>query len=297
MLRRTFLTTAAASLLLPTIPAVAQTAATQGGADMSSPLSGRATANGVEMYYEIHGEGKPLVLLHGGITVNEALAQTLPELAKSRRVIVPHMQGHGFTPDIDRPLSFEAMAGDVAALLATLDVQKADFVGYSMGAGVALQAAIRNPGLVERLVVISTTMARDGWYPEVVQTFLAMQDNAPALAASIAQAPLALRYPDVNWETLFRKIGEMESVPFDWSEDVGSLKAPTMLVFADADAVRPEHIVDFYQRLGGFRRDGGLDGSGRPPGRLAVIPNTTHYDIMNTTAVADAIIPFLNAAN
>lgn len=263
---------------------------------MTSPESGRATVNGLDMYYEIHGEGEPLVLLHGGVTVNEALAATLPELAKSRRVIVPHMQGHGMTRDIDRPLSFEAMAEDVAALMAELDIEKADFVGYSMGAGVALQVAIGHPELVERLVVISTTMARDGWYPDVVQAFLDMPANAPAIAANIGQSPLAQLYPDVNWETLFRKMGEMESQPFDWSEDVAGIEAPTMLVFADADAVRPEHIVDFYQRLGGFQRDGGLDGSGRPSGRLAIIPNTTHYDIMNTTAVAEAIIPFLEAA-
>ncbi|HEV7278153.1 MAG TPA: alpha/beta hydrolase [Devosiaceae bacterium] len=262
---------------------------------MTAPRSGRATVNGLELYYEVHGEGEPLLLLHGGITVDQTLAQTLPALANARQVIVPHMQGHGFTPDIDRPLRFELMADDLAALMAEMGIGSADLVGYSMGGGIALQTAIRHPTLVDRLVVISTTMARDGWYPDVVQAFRDMPGNAPAIAANIARSPLGDRYPDVNWETLFRKIGEMESEPFDWSADIAGIEAPTMLVFADADAVRPEHIVDFYQRLGGFLRDGGLDGSGRPPGRLAVIPNTTHYDLNDTTAVAEAILPFLEA--
>jgi pimeloyl-ACP methyl ester carboxylesterase len=139
-------------------------------------------------------------------------------------------------------------------------------------------------------------MARDGWYPDIVQAFEDMPANAPAIAANLKQSPLAQLYPDVEWESLFRKMGEMGRVPFDWSAEVSGIKAPTMLVFADADAIRPEHLVDFYQRLGGFQRDGGLDGSGRPPGRLAIIPNTTHYDLMNTNAVALAIVPFLDVS-
>ncbi len=252
-----------------------------------------ASINDLKMYYEIHGDGPPLVLLHGGIAASEAFGENTALLAGAHRVIVPHMQGHGFTKDIDRPLRYEHMADDVAALIDQLSLDTVDVMGYSMGAGIALQLAIRHPGKVGRLVIVSTTMARDGWYPEVVETFKNMPAMASGVGAGMAQSPLGKRYPDVAWDVLFRKVGETASEPFDWSEDVGRITAPALLVFADADAVRPEHITDFYKRFGGFLRDGGLDGSQRSRSRLAIIPNTTHYNLLTTTVVGQMAAEFL----
>ena len=297
MRKRDFLTLSAFSALSLALPAKAQHTATEGEPKMAStsPETGYADINGLKMYHEIHGSGEPLILLHGGITVVDIVAATLPELAKTRRVVVPHMQGHGLTKDIERPLSSEQMSDDVAALMTHLGIEQADVVGYSMGGGVAMQVAFRHPERVRKLGIVSATFARDGWYPDVVQAFLDMPTNAATIAPQVANSPLAAMFPDVDWETLFRKVGKMAGAPFDWGDKVSALAMPTMLVFGDADAVTPEHVVDFYQRLGGFQRDGGLDGSGRPKGRLAIMPNATHYNLNETPAVGQAISDFLNA--
>jgi pimeloyl-ACP methyl ester carboxylesterase len=292
MLRRELIVGAALSALIAALPA----RALEGGTAMSAPQKGYAPVNGIDMYYEIHGAGTPLVLLHGGITVYETLGVTLPELARSFQVIVPHLQGHGLTRDVaDRPLDYGQLGRDVIALLDHLGIAKAHLVGYSTGAGAALQATMQRPERVDRLVVVSTAFARDGWYPDVVQAFHDMPAQAPQLAAGMAQAPFASSYPDVDWEALFRKTGEMERQPYDWSAEVAKMTTPTMLVFADADALWPDHIVEFYRLLGGGLRDGGLDGSGRSKAWLAILPGTTHYDLNNATAVVEAIVPFLDA--
>jgi pimeloyl-ACP methyl ester carboxylesterase len=252
-----------------------------------------AAVNKLKMYYEVHGDGPSLILLHGGIGASEAFGQNVALLAKTHRVIVPHMQGHGFTKDIDGPLRYEQMADDVAALIDHLRLGKVDIMGYSMGGGIALQTAIRHPEKVGRLVIVSTTMARDGWYPDVVTAFQDMPKKASEVGAALAKSPLAKLYPDVKWDVLFRKVGQMESEPFDWSEEVGTIASPTLLVFADADAIRPEHITDFYKRFGGFLRDGGLDGSKRSESRLAIVPNTTHYNLLTTTVVGQMAAEFL----
>jgi pimeloyl-ACP methyl ester carboxylesterase len=245
------------------------------------------------MYYTVQGNGPPIVLIHGGVGASEVFGKNVSLLAQAHRVIVPHMQGHGHTKDIDRPLRYEQMADDVASLIDHLKLEKVDIMGYSMGGGIALQTAIRHPEKVGRLVILSTTMARDGWYPDVVKAFEEMPAKAAEVGAGLSRSPLGKLYPDTKWDVLFRKIGEMESEPFDWSEDVGRIAAPALLVFADADAVRPEHITDVYQRFGGFLRDGGLDGSQRSRSWLAIIPNTTHYNLLQTTEVGRLANEFL----
>ena len=256
--------------------------------------SGFAPVNGLSLYYEIHGEGPPLIMLHGGVSASEAFGQNLTELAKTRKVIALHLQGHGRTKDIDRPLRFEFMADDVAALMTFLKIDKADVLGYSLGGGVAIQTAIRHPAAVNRLIVISAAMRRDGSFPEVIAAFDQMTAHAPQIAQNIKGSPLGQLYPEVNWETLLRKIAEMESHDFDWSEQVKKLQPPTMLVFADAASIRPEHVVAFYKALGGGQRDAGLDGSLRSANRLAIVPGATHYNILSTTAVANMASPFLS---
>jgi len=254
-----------------------------------------ADVNGLRMYYERHGradaKGPPLVLLHGGVGGITMFGPNLPALAASRAVIAVELQGHGHTADIDRPLRYELMADDIAALLAQLKIPQADVMGYSMGGGVALQITIRHPQLVRRLVVVSEPVKRAGFFPEVLAVFDHM---GPQAGAAMSQSPLATMYPTVNWATLFTKIGEMERQNYDWSADVRKITSPTMLIFADADAVTPAHIMEMWGLFGGGQHDAGLDGSGRPSGRLAIVPGTTHYDILSTDAVALLVAPFLD---
>ncbi len=127
-----------------------------------------APVNGLQMHYEMYGEGLPLVLLHGGFGVIGMFEQLLPALARLRQVIGVELQGHGHTADVDRPLTFEQMADDVAALINYLGLERADVLGYSLGGGVALQTVIRHPEVVRKAVLISTPYKRSGWYPEVL---------------------------------------------------------------------------------------------------------------------------------
>ncbi|HEV2710669.1 MAG TPA: alpha/beta hydrolase [Edaphobacter sp.] len=297
MLRRDFLALAGAGLWTsPFVPTIHQPFPLFLESIMQNANSGFAPVNGLNLYYEIHGAGQPLILLHGGVSASEAFGPNLKELAKSRKVIAVHLQGHGHTKDINRPLRFESMADDVAALIAFLKIEKADVLGYSVGGGVALQTAIRHPAAVNRLVVVSAAMQQDGWFPEVITAFDQLSMHAPQIAQNIKGSPLGQLYPEVNWETLLRKIGEMESQDFDWSEQVKKLQSPMMLVFADADAIRPEHMVEFYKALGGGQRDAGLDGSLRSKARLGIVPGATHYNILATTAVTGMVSPFLSQA-
>jgi pimeloyl-ACP methyl ester carboxylesterase len=251
----------------------------------AAPNANFADVNGQHIFYSVHGAGKPLILLHGGITP-DSFGSNLGELAKGRQVIAVHLQGHGRTPDSDRPLRAETLGDDVAALIGHLKLGKADVMGYSLGAGVALQTAIRHPDAVERLVVVSAAIQRDGYYPEVAAAFDQLEGNATAYGESLEASELARQYPDVDWTKLFGKVGEMAKRPFDWSADVAKLKIRTLLVFADADYVRPEHVVEFWKALGGGQRDAGLDGSLRPANQLAIVPNTTHH-----TLVLDPMLP------
>ncbi len=263
---------------------------------MRTPESkGYANVNGVELYYEVHGDGQPLIKLHGGVTPSEMFGAPLAEMAKAHRVVALHFQGHGSSKDGSRPWSFEVFADDVAALMAHLGIEKASVMGYSSGALVALQTAIRHPQVVDKLIVISAAFRSDGYYPEVLEAFAQMPSAAPMIAADVSKSPLASLYPSVNWETMFRKTGELANRGHDWSASVAAIKAPTLLIFADADAIRPEHVVEFYKLLGGGQRDAGIDGSLRSPNRLAIIPNTTHLTLLGSAAVTQFASAFLKS--
>lgn len=263
---------------------------------MRTPESkGYANINGVELYYEVHGEGPPLIMLHGGVTPSEMYGAPLMEMAKSHRVVALHYQGHGLSKDSDRPWSFEAFADDVAALMDHLRIDKASVMGYSSGAQVALHVAIRHPRIVDKMIVISTAFRSDGYYPEVLEAFAQMPEAAPAIAEQVSNSPLASLYPSVDWETVFRKTGELANQDHDWSSAVASIKAPTLLIFADADAMRIEHMAEFYRLLGGGQRDAGLDGSLRSPHQLAIVPNTTHYSLLGSAAVIEFASAFLES--
>lgn len=253
----------------------------QGETMMNTPdAANRIAVNGVELHYEIHGEGSPLVMLHGGVNPADFFGAPLAEMAKSRKVIAIHLRGHGLSSDTDAPWSYEQMADDVAALLGELGLDKVDIMGWSLGGGVAYQTAIRHPERVGKLIVVSMGVRNSANFPEVEAAFQAMPAMAPQIAQGISQSPLAALYPDANWETIFRKTGEMNQAGHDWSADVAAIKAPTLLVFADADMLSLEHMVEVYRLLGGGTRDAGVDGSMRPtPNQLAIIPGTTHYDL------------------
>ncbi|MDR0360742.1 MAG: alpha/beta fold hydrolase [bacterium] len=254
--------------------------------------TGYAAVRGLDLYYEVRGTGEPLVLLHGGVAGIVMFGPNLEALSQDRKVIAVELQGHGRTADIDRPLTYEAMADDVAALMQHLDIPHADVMGLSLGGGVALQTVFRHPQLVRKLVIVSVPCRRDGWYPEVRAGFDQM---GPAAADPMKQSPLAQLYPDIDWGNLFAKLGDLQRRDYDWSAEVQAIAAPAMLVFADADAVRPAHIVEFFELLGGGRHDAGLDGSRRSVAQLAVLPGLTHYTIASAPAVAAAVSPFLNA--
>ena len=186
-----------------------------------------ADVNGIRLYYEIHGKGRPLVLLHGGLGAIEMFGPNLPVLAKGRQLIAVDLQGHGRTADIDRPLSVELMADDIAALIKHLGIDSADVMGYSLGGGVALQTAIRHPEVVRKLVVVSTPFRRNAFYPDI----LAQQGQVTAAAAKqMKQTPMYQLYASIaprpdDWARLLGKIGDAMKVDFDFSQQIAGIKA------------------------------------------------------------------------
>lgn len=286
MFRRDFLKTAMATAVLAAAVPV------QAKKTLAISSENFADVNGQHLFYSVHGAGKPLILLHGGINP-DSFGSNLAELAKGRQVIAVHLQAHGRTPDTDRPLRSETMGEDIAALIGHLSLGKADVMGYSLGSSVALQTAIRHPDVVDRLVLVSASMQQNGFYPEVVAAFKQLEASAVTLGAGVKTSPLGKAYPDVDWTRLFSKVGDMTKRPFDWSLGVARLQSRTLLVFADADAIRPEHMVEFWKALGGGRRDAGIDGSLRPANELAILPNTTHYTLPVEPMLAEIVGRFL----
>ena len=259
--------------------------------------SGYAPVNGLELYYEIHGDGAPLILIHGGFGATGMFGDLLPALAAHRRVIAVDLQGHGRTADIDRPLRTEHMADDIAALIAHLGLGKATLLGYSLGGAVATQTAIRHPELIDRLIVVSTPHKRTGWYAD---SLAGMDQMNASVAEPMKQTPMYQLYAAIaprpeDWATMWDKMGDMLRQDFDWSAGVAALTMPTMLVFGDADSVSPAVAAEFFALLGGGQRDGSWDRSGMTPHQLAILPNTTHYDIFASPALAAAVVPFIAA--
>ena len=267
----------------------------------TSPGTGsHADVNGLHLYYEIHGTGRPTVVLHGGLGSGEMFGPLIPELtAAGRQVIAPDLQGHGRTADIDRPLSLEAMADDIAALIRDLGLDQVDIVGYSLGGGVALHTALRHPALVRRLAVTSIYVRDEAIYPEL----RAQQGQVSAAAAEFMKdTPMWELYQRVaprpeDFGRLLDKIGAYMMKPFDWMDDLRGLPVPTLISGADADQVPPSHFVEMFAALGGGQRDGGWDRSGRPEGghALAIIPGTTHYDIFSSPLLARTWLAFLES--
>lgn len=258
--------------------------------------SGYAPVDGLKMYYKIHGRGQPLILIHGGLGSADMFSAVIPNLLKQREVITVDLQGHGRTADIDRPISYQAMADDIAGLLRYLGIAQADVMGYSMGGEVALLTTIQHPDLIRKLVVVSAAYRRDGWYPEILTG--ESQLNAQA-AEQMKHTPFYEEYARVaprpqDWPILCTKLGDMFRQDYDWSGEVKQIKSPVLLVFGDADAVRTSSAVRFFELLGGGQRDGGWNGSGMSNARLAIIPSTTHYTIFSSPQLAFVATQFLD---
>src|SRR5262245_21298718 len=253
------------------------------------PTTGYAPVNGLKMYYEVHGSGEPVVLLHGAfMTITNNWTGWIGELSKTRKVIAVEMQGHGRTADIPRDITSENLADDVAALLDYLKIPRADLIGYSMGGAVAMQCAIRHPAKVRRVVVISSMLRRDG----------AVKEGADALANLSADAfkgsPLEADYKKLSptpndFPKFVKRLLATSSNGHDIGADqLKATKAPMFFIHGDADGVRLDHIAEMFRLKGGE-----IFGDMRPrsESRLAILPNTTHVTLMERMPV---IVPMVN---
>ena len=254
--------------------------------------TGYAPVNGLEMYYEIHGIGEPLVLLHGAFATIGMWGPILEGLAAERQVIAVEFQGHGHTADIDRPFGFEQSADDIAALMEHLGIAQADVFGYSLGGSIALQVAMRHPERVRKLVAASATYHSDGYYPAILD---GMQAITPEMfAGSPTEAAYLEVAPDpAGWPALIEKVKRLGGTPQDWpAADVAGIASPTLLIYGDADVIRPEHAVALFRLLGG-----GVAGDivGLPRAQLAILPGTTHVSLVdeNTERLVAMVEDFL----
>jgi pimeloyl-ACP methyl ester carboxylesterase len=240
----------------------------------TDPQTGYAPVGDLSMYYEIHGSGRPLILLHGAYMTIDMMGPVLPGLAETRQVIAIEQQGHGRTADVDRPLRYEQMADDTAALARHLEISDADVVGYSMGGGIALQLAIRHPGLVRKLVLASTSFTSDGMHAAAIEMFPSITPELFA-GSPIEEAYLRTAPNPGDFPRLVEKLTQLDTTPFSWPEqDIRAIAAPTLIVLGDSDGIRLEHAVELF----GLRGGGVMgDLAGLPESQLAVLPGTAHF--------------------
>jgi len=265
---------------------------------MASPTatSGLAPVNGIELGYQVFGEGDPLILLHGGFGSVEMFGPNVDALAAGRQVIGVDLQSHGRSPAADRPMRFETMADDIAALISHLGLEKADVMGFSLGGGVALRTAIQHPSLVRWLVLVSTPIRRSGSYPEMEA---AMASMGPEVAEPMKQSPMYEVYQRIaprvdDWPVLVKQLTSLLNHDYDWTDEARGLSMPVLIVAGDADGLPPRHAVEFFELLGGGQRDASWDRSGMTQHRLAILPGATHYDINVAPALATTVAAFLD---
>jgi len=266
---------------------------------MERPLeTGDVAVGATRIHFESYGTGDtPLIMAHGGFGTAGGLAPVCARLAGRRRVIAIELQGHGHTPDIDRPLRYELLGDDIAGVLDGLGIARADLWGYSFGGGACLRAAIQHAARVRRLVVVAFPCRRDGWLPDVAAQ---MASFGAGSADLLRQTPMYAAWravaPDpAAFNTVVAKMGELLARPYDWSAQVRALPMPVMVAAADADSMAPAHAAEFFALLGGGRQDAGWDGSMRPSSRLAILPGRTHYDVGSAPELAEMTDAFLAA--
>lgn len=254
------------------------------------PVTGYAPVNGLKIYYEIHGKGEPVVLLHGSFMTltNFNWPEMIAALSKTRQVIAVEMQGHGRTADIDRDFSYANLADDIAAMLDYFKIAKADVIGYSMGGGVALEVAIRHPQKVRKVVSISAVFRDNGWVQEALDMY--PQLNAEMFKGSPIEADYKKLSPTPNeFPNFVKRVISMDLKPYDFG--AGKLKAtqaPMFFIHGDADGVRLDHVAEMFRLKGGD-----IMGDMRPrsASRLAILPDTTHVTLMQKV---DIIAPMIN---
>ncbi len=287
--------TIAAALLLAPASALPQTAKAPPSA-ATVVKSGRLAIHGVNYYYELHGSGEPLLLLHGGLGSIDMFGPVLRKLAESRLVIAVDLQGHGRTALGNRPFRLESIGDDMAVLTKRLGFDKVDVMGYSLGGGVALRMALQKPNSVRRLVLVSTPFSDDGFYPDIraqqVQISAKaapMMKNTPMYQSYVAVAPRVADFP-----RLLDVLGDFMRKKYDWSAEIAKLKMPVMLVYGDGDMFKPEHEIKFYELLGGGLRDAGWGRENLSQNRLAILPDLTHYEIFASPRLASTAQLFLS---
>jgi pimeloyl-ACP methyl ester carboxylesterase len=265
---------------------------------MSEPTeTGYAPVNGLELYWESRGEGDtPLIVVHGGFGLTSMFGDLLDTLARDRRVIAIELQGHGHTRDVDRPFTYESFGDDIGALIDHLGSGQADLLGYSLGGGACLRAAIQHGDQVRRMALVAVPCKRDGWFPEVLAGFDQLgRRGFEQMRHSPMYADWSKVAPDLDsFPTLMDKTGELQRRTYDWRADVQGLKPPVQLVYADADSIPIAHMAEFFAMLGGGLHDAGWDGSDRPASRLAILPDTTHYDVFASPLLPPIIEDFLD---
>jgi pimeloyl-ACP methyl ester carboxylesterase len=258
--------------------------------------TGRVEIAGVDYYYEVRGQGEPLLLLHGGLGSIDMFAPILPALSERRQVIAVDLHGHGRTPLGNRNIDLVDIGNDLAALTKRLGYGRVDVLGYSFGGWAAFRLAAQHPEAVRRVVIASAGYSTDAFFPELraqqVQVGAAMAEamkSTPMYQSYAAVAP----HPE-DFPKLLDQMGNVMRTPFDWSADAKSLNMPVMLVFGDSDMYRPEHVVKFYQLLGGGLKDAGWMRENISQNRLAILPNRTHYDLFLAPELVTTVLPFLN---
>lgn len=259
--------------------------------------SGFVPVTGGEVWYATYGSGTPLVLIHGGLMTIETFGPVLEALAASRQVVAVELQGHGRTGPLDRPMSFAAMAADVAEVITTLGIGPVDVVGYSMGSTIGLRLALDRPELVRKLVAASAPYAYSGWHDYNQQGMRSLSAaDAPMMVGTPLYEAFAAVNPDpeTNFPKLLDQMRYMGE-DYDWSAEIPNIKAPTMLVYGDWDAVRTSHAAKFFELLGGGLQDALWDGSGMNHNRLAILPGVTHYTMMTEPRLAETALAFLDA--
>jgi pimeloyl-ACP methyl ester carboxylesterase len=252
------------------------------------------STRGIEMHYEISGTGSPLVLIPGGMMTLELMSGLTTALARTRQVVAVEPQAHGRTADIEREMTYEDMADDVAALLESLELIPADVCGFSVGAGIALQTAIRHPARVRKLVFLSGVFKGDGEYPQLRAITSQFSAEHPMLA-SLRGAYVKAAGSDAGWPALVEKMRLLINQPYDWSSDVAALTHPTLIVAADSDTFPVAHAVEMFRLLGGETAATAMG----PPGRaqLAVLPGTNHFSFLQRLDLLTPIVSaFLDAS-
>ena len=290
------LATLAACIMAPRSAQAAPATPTTREADLEPTRSGHASVNGVNYYYAVYGTGEPLLLLHGGLWQIEMFGPNLAKLAQSRQVIGVDLHGHGRTSLGDREISVVDMGNDMAGVVKKLGYDKVDVLGYSLGGGVAFQFAAQHPQMVRRLAMASTLFAQHGFFPEMLPQQAAV---GAAMAEQLKETPMYKSYLAVaphpeDFPKLLDRMGAYMRKSYDWSADVKKLTMPVMLIYGDSDMIRPEHMVKFYQLLGGGLKDAGWQREHMSQNRLAILPNVTHYELGVAPQLIDAALPFLN---